>query len=172
MNQRIDTENGTRPTRPWCLFQSGQSSYAIGLESVAEIVEFDRLVRLPQSPPRLAGLCVLRRDVLPIVGLETTPPAETEEHRDRHLVLILKTSQGSWGIEVAAEGTVVAEEPLEAAPGRSDDVQPWFTLLGLVHRGESTYSAIDPEGTWQQVRRGVESYYAGNWVDDTRARRD
>ncbi len=69
------------------------AAFAVGLEAVAEVVEVERLVRLPQSPPHVLGLCALRRDVIPVVAVQRT----AAEPSSRFLVLILRTSQGGMG---------------------------------------------------------------------------
>ena len=143
-------------TRPWCLFHCCGASYAVGLSAVAEVVEVERLVRLPHSPPRVLGLCALRREVIPIVSLDR----EDEPRADpfaRLLMLVLRTARGDWGVRIDAEGTAVAEEPLDAAIPPVD--RPGVSLLGTVRRGEAVYAAIDPEATWQSLRRGVDGWY-------------
>jgi hypothetical protein len=39
-----------------------------------------------------------------------------------------------------------------------------------VQRGGTLHRVIEPEATWKHVREGVETYYAGHWVDTTPAR--
>ena len=151
-----------RTTRAWCLFEAGGGRYAIGLEMVAEVVELERLVRLPSCQPRVLGLCALRRDVIPVfrIGPEGEPPEGPDGER-KH-VLILRTSRGVWAIEIHAEGTVVAEEPLDATK-RPGDVDDAVVVLGTVPRGEAVYTAIDPEATWWRFREAVDDWYAHYW---------
>ncbi len=146
--------------RPWCLFQCGRSAYAIGLDAVAEVVEVERLVRLPHSPPRVLGLCSLRREVIPVISLnqpgdapEAPPPMATAGL----LVMILRTGQGTWAVRINPEGMIVGEERLDDIAPAAIPLGPAF--LGTVRRGETTYAAIHPEATWQNIRQGVEDWY-------------
>ncbi len=143
------------PLRSWCLFRSRRAAYAVGLEAVAEVVEIERLVRLPQSPPHILGLCALRRDVIPVISLQSTdvePPA-------RLLVVILRTSQGAWGVSIDGEGTAVAEGVLE--PSDSVACGGVGAIIGVIRREGSAHAVIDPEGTWRRLRRGAEEWYGG-----------
>ncbi len=161
-NEADETPTTPRPTSPWCLFQCGSTSYAIGLESVAEVVEVERLVRLPHSPSRVIGLCALRREVIPVVELnepgdEPSLSLSSNHPPGRLLLLILRTSRGHWGIRIDAEGTNVAEESVHASSPSRGPFGPVF--LGTIHRGETRYLVIDPEPTWQNVRQGVDDGY-------------
>jgi hypothetical protein len=169
MSTLEDLEAPPRPTRHWCLFQGSRRAYAVGLESVEEVVELERLVRLPHSPPRVLGLCTLRREVLPVIGLDRDDGASPEPTGMRP-VLILRTSRGTWAVQVAGEGTAVGEGALEGPCPPPEPRAPWLTFLGTVRRGETVYAVIDPETTWKHVREGVETHYAGLWTDATEAR--
>lgn len=162
-----EREKAAQSTRPWCLFQSGPRSYAIGLESVAEVVEVERLVRLPHSPPRLIGMCTLRREVMPVISLGAS---EQPSPAGKHVVLILQTGRGPWALEVSSEGTTVAEEPLEGPPPEGGPEALATVFLGTVRRGETCYAVIDPDATWQGVRAEVERWYADHWVREEFAR--
>jgi chemotaxis signal transduction protein len=145
--------------RSLCLFQSGSKAFAVGLESVAEVIEIDRSVRLPHSPPNVLGMCVLRRDVVPVLDIaeypsENTPPRALAGST----LLLLKTSQGIWGVQVSSEGIIVTDERPEAHPDQSEGGS-----LGIVQRGETSYAVIDPEATWRRMRLSVERWYSEYW---------
>jgi chemotaxis signal transduction protein len=165
-----ESSTANRPTRPWCLFHCGSASYAFGLESVAEAVEVECLVRLPQSPPRVLGMCTLRREVVPVIGLDRHD-GELSLHdaaMSKVLVLILRSARGTWAVRINAEGTVVAEEPLEeTAPAGDCD---GLAFLGTVRRGDAGYAIIDPETTWRNVRQSVENWYCEHPGRDTAAK--
>jgi purine-binding chemotaxis protein CheW len=165
----LPTLTPSRPTRPWCLFQCGQAGFAIALESVAEVVEVERLVRLPHSPPRVLGLCALRREVLPVIGMsdpgaEPDPAASTA----RVLVMILRTARGTWAVRIDPEGTAVAEESLDDPVPTGAAGGP--VSFGTVSRGGASYAVIDPEATWLDVRQRAEDWYCNQMGRDTAAR--
>jgi purine-binding chemotaxis protein CheW len=156
-----------RPRRPWCLFRSGQGAYAVGLDAVAEVVEVERLVRLPLSPPGVLGLCTLRRDVIPVLGLqdpgEDAGGPERSEPAFRCMVMVLRTNRGLWALRINPEGTSVAEEPTSDEP---TDGQAGGAVT--VSRGGTTYKVIDTEAAWASARRSVDDWYCDRWGDSNR----
>ncbi|MGE3821947.1 MAG: chemotaxis protein CheW [Isosphaeraceae bacterium] len=156
------TEGISRLNRPWCLFRCGEKPFALGLESVCEVVEVDRLVHLPLSPPRVLGLCNFRREVVPVVALGGGD-VEAGIGARKQLVVIMRTGQGHWAFRIAPEGTVVGQGALEGPapvfpPGSLGPI-----CFGTVRHGETSYAAIDPEATWKSVRERVEGWYADQW---------
>lgn len=149
------SRTGSHP-RSLCLFQSGLKAFAVGLESVAEVIEVDRSVRLPHSPPNVLGMCVLRRDVIPVLDIAENPAENAAPGSlARSTVLLMKTSQGIWGVHVSGAGIIVTEECPEDDPARSDEARP-----GFVRRGDRSYALIDPEETWRRMRLSIEKWYA------------
>jgi purine-binding chemotaxis protein CheW len=147
------------PGRPWCVFHCGRHGFAVTLDAVAEVVEVDRLVRLPHAPSRVLGLCVLRREVIPVIDLDTpesdrgvpaTPPG--------CLAVILRTAQGIWAIKVNREGTAVARAIPEAAEGPSPDGRG-LVCAGSIQKGDARHAVIDPEAAWRSVRAEVQDWY-------------
>jgi purine-binding chemotaxis protein CheW len=143
--------------RAWCLFRSDGSPFAVGLEAVTEVVEADRTVRLPLSPPRVLGLCAVRRDVVPVVRLSGHGEERPDESVRRINVLILRTAHGSWGVRVDQEGTVVAEAALDDSDA-GPDARP-AAILGSIRREGTTYTVVDPELAWRDVRTDIEAHY-------------
>lgn len=145
--------------RSLCLFQSGLKAFAVGLESVAEVIEVDRSVRLPHSPPNVLGMCVLRREVIPVLEIagnlgENAAPSSLA----KSTILLLKTTQGIWGVQVGGEGIIVTEERPEDDPARAYEACP-----GFVRRGETLYTLVDPESTWREIRLSIEKWYSDYW---------
>lgn len=163
-----DPEPCSRPTRPWCFFECGRSAFAVTLDAVAEVVEVDRLVRLPASPPRVLGVCTLRREVIPVVDLRD--PADEWPGADapaRLLLVILKTARGHWAIRVEAEGTAVATEALDELP-QLGTRPSGLDFVGSIQRGDRSYAVIDAESTWMSVRRVVEGWHRDHRGRDRR----
>jgi chemotaxis signal transduction protein len=163
--KNVNPSKNEPATRSLCLFQSGSKTFAIGLEAVAEVIEVDRSVRLPHSPPNVLGMCVLRRDVIPVLDL-AEGPQENGWSRPlaKSTVLLLKTSHGIWGVQISGEGIIVTDDSVESGMDRTDGASS-----GFVQRGETLYALIDPEATWLKMRTTVERWYSDYWGAESSA---
>lgn len=153
-------------TRAWCLFESLGGSYAVDLETVLEVLEVDELVRLPLRPPSIFGLCLLRRDVVPVVnvasGIELRDGLASAVAEGPQTVLVLAGEAGApIGVPIRRESTIVTGEPpddwglaLSEAP---DALAPGAD--GWVRRGDATYTVIDPVRAWHDLRSSVKRWH-------------
>lgn len=150
----------TKSTGAWCLFRSFQQPYAIPLEYVSEVVSVESLVRLPLGPPELLGLCVIRRDVIPVVGLiDGRPAAEAGVNQGASAVLVIRAEHETWGIGISREGIIVDDqEPGEDESALAAGFSP-RVLEESIRRGDTNYAAIEPEALWRSVRGLVERWY-------------
>lgn len=151
--------------RSWCLFEAEGEHYAIDLEHVAEIIEVERLVRIPGELPRVAGFCALRRDVIPVFRLGPLESKAGASDRDPRHVLILKTSRGFWAVLIRGQGILVIEQADEnhapaTGPGSG------IVVAGKIQFGATEYLVIDPEATWWAIREMVDDCYANYWERD------
>jgi purine-binding chemotaxis protein CheW len=156
-----------KPGRAWFLFRGETGAYAVALESVAEVVEVERLVSLPHSPPQVLGLCTLRREVIPIVAPDRDEWSGNTAS-SRISLVILRSARGRWGFRISPEGTMVIREDLEEATARgvtrdgSD-----LGIAGKVRRDGEVYAVIDPDATWNRIRERVEAWYHNHWGRET-----
>jgi chemotaxis signal transduction protein len=177
-----DERSSTTPTpigpKQWfCLFRGDGGPMAVSVESVAEVLETDTLVRLAWSPPQVVGMCSYHREVVPVVvlgplprdvgddllkgqdqGVATDTAGEKVgiEDRTRCVVLILRTEHGAWGIRVDSEHTIMSRESAEYHSPRMYANGP--VLIGIVRLAGTCYGILDAEATWRGIRSAV-----GRW---------
>jgi len=165
------------PKQWFCLFRADAGPMAVSVESVAEVLETDTLVRLAWSPPRVIGMCPYHREVVPVVVLESleggaqedllngrhqAPATDTAlakpgiDDRARCVVLILRTEHGAWGIRVDSDHTIMCRESPEYHSPRISANGP--VLIGIVRLEGTCYGILDAEATWQGLRSAV-----GRW---------
>jgi chemotaxis signal transduction protein len=177
-DEQSTTIRTTTGPKPWfCLFRGDAGPMAIAVESVAEVLETDTLVRLAWSPPQVVGMCSYHREVVPVVKLGPIPLEVGEEplrgqdqaiaidpageqvgidERSRCVVLILKTEHGAWGIRVDSENTIMSRESPEYHSPRIYAHGP--VLIGTVRLAAACYRILDTEATWRGLRSAI-----GQW---------
>jgi hypothetical protein len=156
----------TEASHAWCLFRSQTSALAVPLERVSEIVAVDRLVQLPFSPPSLLGLCTIRREVIPVICLQSESSEECAKPYRPTGVLILRTDQGSWGIGINREGIAVLDESIPEEGTTGTEPQPQ-EFPGVIMRGEDAYTIIHPEEAWVTVRAALDRWYRTACPEDS-----
>lgn len=142
-----------------CLFHCGGTPLAIRLDSVAEVLEVDRIVRLPLAPPEILGLCILRREVIPVVALRGPKSEVSPRLSSSALVLILRGDRGAWALKIDPTGTVVATE--DVIHHQIDSLTCSILVLrGLLSREGTEYSVIDHDATWRHLKDRIDSAYS------------
>jgi chemotaxis signal transduction protein len=162
----------------FCLFRGEVGPMAVSVESVAEVLEVNTLVRLAWSPPGVLGLCPYHREVVPVVSLDSPPrgvragpapgtdpaagpaPAGDEPGSDGPtgcVVLFLRTEHGVWGIRVESQNTIMSRERPESLPPQRNGDGP--VLIGTIRHAGTSYGILDAESTWRGLRSAVASWY-------------
>ena len=145
------------PKRAWCVFRSGNMDFAVDLESVIEVFEVERMIRLPLRAPGVLGLCLIRREVIPVVSLRpTSEPAHPQEATQSVLVLTAGPNN-LWGIAVQRADTAVVETEMDGWGSQPTGEGPG--ARGWVRRGESLHLLIDPTQAWKELRASIERWY-------------
>jgi chemotaxis signal transduction protein len=150
----------------FCLFHCGSQPFALALSNVAEIAEVDALVRIGLCPPRIAGLCPLHRQVVPVVTLggdpsrmvPLTPEQGNSGKGSKEIVLIVQAGQGMWGILIDREGTSIStQRPSRHEP--KNEADGVVTEGRIDHQGVS-HALLDAESTWRGLRALVVNWYS------------
>lgn len=156
MTGRVDRmiEAGeTRDEGAFCLFRCRARPLAIALGAVIEVVEPVGLVRLPQAPPRVLGLCAYRRGIVPLLRL-----TDEEAPAGGPLALMVRGEHGAWGLQIDGDGVSVIED---ARPKRAAGLTDWAGLVldGSIAWAGSESAVLDPSRTWQGFRDVITSWY-------------
>ena len=152
-----------RKPRPWLCFRVGPQPYAVPLESAAEIIEVEGLVRLPLCPPGIVGYCLYRRDLVPVVALTDSPGPDFGALATHLVIAILRTSQGTWGFAIDREGEFVAEDVLDPDAWRTSGPSA-AVVIGSIRR-QARIACGDRPGTDLAATPGRDRTAQGSPVD-------
>lgn len=121
-----------------CTFEVGGQRYALSTSLVREIVEVERITRVPRTAAEVMGLFNLRGEPMPLVDLTLVLSGAPSPVAEKMSVIILRNANLSLGARIDALGTVVPNT--NVIP--TDDPNP--LLLGFIDlAGEGPVAVID-----------------------------
>ncbi len=113
MNE-VGVKEGTRQTQ-YLSFQVAAEEYAIGVLQVKEIIEYDTLTEVPQTPASVRGVINLRGTVVPVVDLALKfSLSETKVTKLTCIVIVEVALEGErtvMGLMVDAVNQVIDFQP-------------------------------------------------------------
>lgn len=81
-------------------FNIGEQVYGIEIEYVTEIIEMQRITKVPHVPPYIKGIINVRSKVVPIVDIRTRFGKPEIPYTNRTCIIILSFNETSVGIIV------------------------------------------------------------------------
>lgn len=114
---RVDVDH-----HQYLTFSLGEEMFAIGIQRVREIIEFDNVTTVPMMPSFVRGVINLRGSVVPVVDLSARfGRGVGEVHRRTCIVIVEMVHEGSLqelGVVVDAVSEVldIPSEEIEPAP--------------------------------------------------------
>jgi purine-binding chemotaxis protein CheW len=109
--------------RQYLTFRLGDESYALGLLSVKEIIEYGGVTQVPMMPPFVRGVINLRGRVVPVIDLAQRLRNETAAVTRRTCIVIVEVGPEDerldMGVIVDAVSQVVEILPDAIEPGPS-----------------------------------------------------
>ena len=127
-------------------FKSGNEYFAIGIEYVSEIIQFQKITVIPETADYIKGLINLRGKIIPVidVGLRFNQPPI--EYNDRTCIIVIDVKSTLVGLIVGmiAEVVTIEEEDILPPPsiGRGDKVQNKY-VYGIGKTGDSVKLLLD-----------------------------
>lgn len=99
------------------IFRLAESSYAIKIAAVREIIRPQPITVVPQAPPYVVGVINLRSSVVPVLDLRRRCGLPAGETTRESRVVVVQVDEQSVGLQVDAvsEVTMLSPEAIEPA---------------------------------------------------------
>lgn len=113
-------------------FEIGEKTFGINIEPVKEIIEYERLTRIPMTPAYIRGVVNLRGNVVPIIDLAKRLDLDGRELSKRTCLIILQLAAGDETMDIGilvdsvSEVLDVPAENIEPAPSFGVEVRSDF----------------------------------------------
>jgi purine-binding chemotaxis protein CheW len=118
-----EDDTSAEQQQQYLTFRLGEESYALGLLSVKEIIEYGGVTQVPMMPGFVRGVINLRGRVVPVIDLANRLRSESAAVTRRTCIVIVEvTNDGEaqdMGIIVDAVSQVVDIPPQSVEPGPS-----------------------------------------------------
>jgi purine-binding chemotaxis protein CheW len=143
--RQLTTHPGIAEAGQYLTFSLKGETYALGILSIKEIINYDRLTEVPMMPSFIRGVINLRGRVVPIVDLLARFGQGSTLIAKRTSIVIVETvDQGSEGSPVTEIGIIVdavnevvdiAADAIEPAPSFGTHIRPEF-IIGMAKRND------------------------------------
>jgi chemotaxis signal transduction protein len=153
------TTDTSRTMSAYCLFSCRARRLAVGVDAVEAVMEAGRVVRLPLAPRPVAGLCLYRGAILPVVDPADGPAGPDADREGCHpAVLVLRAGRGPLGLLTDRGALAIVETPRHAADG-AGPLPEGLVAAGAIERDGRTYAVLDIDRSWKALRDGIEVVY-------------
>lgn len=116
---------GADPSQ-YLTFVLGGDTFAIGILSIKEIIEYEDLTTVPMAPPSIRGVINLRGAVVPVMDLQVRFGRESSPVTKRTCIVIVETQAESEGEQQVLGVIVDAVNEVLEIPGSDIEPPPAF----------------------------------------------
>lgn len=137
------------------VFRTGELWFSVPAVAVREITIAPGLVKVPGCPPSLAGLCHLRSEFIPVVGLEHLLDIDGIEPTEPHDKLIVLSGRVSWAVRVAEAAALESLETLISPESRVEDGAA-SPVMGTAMFRDQIVRVLDPNAILRLAQKSLE----------------
>lgn len=140
----FDTQKGKYVT-----FQSGNEFYGLKIQYVSEIIVYQEITEIPESPDYVKGLINLRGKIIPVVDVRLRFRQEPTPYTDRTCIIVIQVDDYVVGliVEKIAEVVEIQDENILPSPsiGKNDASNKNKFVSGIGKVGNDVKLLLDPE---------------------------
>lgn len=130
-------------------FRSGKEYFGLKIEYVNEIVVYQEITQVPETPEYIKGLINLRGRIIPVIDVRTRFKMEPVEYNDRTCIIVVRLQEMVIGliVEQIAEVVEILPEDILDPPvlGKEEKSVENRYVYGIGQVGDSVKLLIDPE---------------------------
>lgn len=132
-------------------FKSGDESFGLKIEYVKEIVRYQEIIAVPESPEYVKGVINLRGQIVSAVDVKVRFKQEPSEYTDRTCIIVMQVDKVLVGliVEKIEEVVELGEEDITPTPvmhfgGQSESVDNKYVYaMGKI--GDKVKLLLDPQ---------------------------
>ena len=144
----IESRNTRAKSGLYLTFALGQEEFGLEILKVKEIIGYQDITSVPQTPPEVKGVINLRGQVIPIINLRSRFGMEEQEVTEQTCIIVVEVSLEGTSVQVGivvdsvSEVLDINEEKIEPSPEFGNQVNTDF-ILGMGKVGENVKILLD-----------------------------
>jgi purine-binding chemotaxis protein CheW len=144
------TEVGKKLAGKYLTFKLGDEEYDLEILKVQEIIQMQKITRVPRSPAFIRGVINLRGKVIPVVELRTKFGMEHVADTERTCIIVVMVEYGGHDvtmgiiIDEVKEVLNIKADNIEETPSFGASIDTEF-LIGIGKIGETVKMLLDIE---------------------------
>ncbi len=129
----VDDDDENTQHNKYLLFQLGNEAYGLNIMTVTDIIELQKITKVPDLPAHIKGVINLRGRVIPVMDLRLRFGMEAREYDDRTCIIIVGLEQGSIGfiVDTVSEVQDITENQIDSPPSFKSTSQKERYIRGL-----------------------------------------
>ena len=144
----MSTTQEASDKQQYLTFKIAEEVYAIGILRVKEIIEYDAVTKVPQTPPWIRGVINLRGSVVPVIDLAVKFGLEPSEPTKWTCIIFVELELDGDNVVMGVVADAVEQvvdlgaEDIEPSPAFGTNVRVDF-LLGMGKLGREFVLILD-----------------------------
>ena len=130
-------------------FRTENTYYGLKIEYVSEIVVYQEITQIPETPEYIKGLINLRGKIIPVIDVRMRFKMEPKEYNDRTCIIVVKLQDMMIGliVEQIAEVVEILPENIQDPPvlGKEERAPQNRYVYGIGTVGDSVKMLLDPD---------------------------
>ncbi len=148
LNMELLDEDKDAQKGRYMTFKSGNEYFAIGIQYVDEIIQFQKITVVPETADYIKGLINIRGKIVPVIDVSLRFKQPPFEYNERTCIIVINVKSTVVGliVERIAEVVTIEEEDILPPPslGRTDKDSNKF-VYGIGKVGDSVKLMLDPD---------------------------
>lgn len=143
LDENQDTQKGKYMT-----FKSGSEYFGLEIQYVQQIIQYQKITKIPETEEYVKGLINLRGKIVPVVDVRLRFRQEPIEYDDKTCIIVITVKSMTVGlvVEQIAEVVEIPEENILPPPTiRHSDKNLQKYVRGIGRIGTSVKLLLDPE---------------------------
>jgi len=139
-----DEEENTQENK-YLLFNIGDETYGIGILHVTDIIEMQKITKVPDMPDYIKGVINLRGKVIPVMSLRLRFGLPDRDYDDRTCIIVVSIDNTSVGfiVDTVAEVQDIPDKNISPPPSFRAKALKEQYISGLGKVGEDVKILLD-----------------------------